>query len=518
MVKYVVGIDAGTTGSTVMIFDLEGNLIGTGYREYSCKYPHPGWVEQDINDLWAGICEAAKEVLIKTEVDPKEIGSLGISSQRGTFVPIDKDWVPLCDSIVWSDGRASEEVKWIEENIGRDHYHEVSGDPLSGMWAYAKYKWVIDKRPDLYKKAWKFVNGQEWLLHNLGSKELFTDPSSLALNGMLDVKTLDWSAELLNAIGIDKDKLPPVKTSMTQVGVISKKASELTGFAEGMPICCGGGDQQCAAIGSGVIREGLAEITIGTAAVMVAHVDSPKPDVNHTVLFGGHAMPNKWDMEALTFAAGVTLRWWRDTYGQPEKEAAKALGLDPYDLITLEAENAPVGCKGYLFMPFFNSQVSPYYHDNATGGSLGLTLAHDRGTMARAVMEGVIYELRMSVEAMENVLGRPFEAIRLSGGGAKSKLWCQMQADVYGRPVEKLNVSDCTTLGAAILGAAGAGVFDNIEEAVDKMVHTFGIIEPNMENHKIYTDLYNIFKDTFLALRDADIYNKLAAVSTKYWG
>lgn len=285
-----------------------------------------------------------------------------------------------------------------------------------------------------------------------------------------------------------------------------------------MPICCGGGDQQCAAIGSGVIREGLAEITIGTAAVMVAHVDSPKPDVNHTVLFGGHAMPNKWDMEALTFAAGVTLRWWRDTFAQPEKEAATDLGLDPYDLITLEAEQAPVGCKGYLFMPFFNSQVSPYYHDNATGGSIGLTLAHDRGMMARAVMEGVIYELRMSVEAMENVLGRPFEAIRLSGGGAKSKMWCQMQADVYGRPVEKLNVTGCTTLGAAILGATGAGVFANIEEAVDKMVHTFGIIEPNMENHKIYTDMYHVFKDTFLALRDADIYNKLAGVTKKYWG
>ncbi len=518
MTKYVAGIDAGTTGATVFLLDLEGNLVGSAYREYPCKYPHPGWVEQDMYDLWRGVSEAAKEAIDKSGIKPKDIASVGLSSQRGTFVPIDQNWNPLCDAIVWSDGRAGEEIKWIAENIGKDHYHEVSGVPLSGLWAYPKFKWVRDKRPDLYEKAWKFVNGQEWLLHKLGSFELFTDPASLTLNGMMDVKTLDWSDELLNAINVSKDKLPPVKEPMRQVGVISNEASLATGFEPGMPISCGGGDQQCAAIGAGVIREGLSEITIGTAAVMVAHVDSQRPDVDHSVLFGGHAIPKKWDMEGLAFASGVCLRWWRDTYGQVEKDAAAKLGMDPYELITLEASKAPVGCKGFLFLPFLSSQVSPYYHDNARGGSIGLTLAHDRPIMARAVLEGVIYEIRMIVEAMEKVLDRPFETIRLSGGGAKSDLWCQMQADVYGRPVEKLRISDCTTLGAAILGAVGAGIFPTIEEAVDKMVHTYGFIEPNMENHKIYTDMYNVFKDTFLALRDADVYNKLAAVTNKYWG
>jgi xylulokinase len=227
MPKYVAGIDAGTTGATVMIADLKGNIVGTAYREYPCKFPHPGWVEQDMNLLWKGIAEASKEVLAKTGVDPKEIGSVGFSSQRGTFVGIDKDWNCLHDSIVWSDGRAGEEIDWVAKNIGRDRYHEVSGVPLSGLWAYAKYKWVRDKRPDLYEKAWKFVNGQEWLLHKFGSEELFTDPASLALNGMMDVTTLDWSDELLKAIRVDKDKLPPVKTPMRQVGVVSGRHAHL---------------------------------------------------------------------------------------------------------------------------------------------------------------------------------------------------------------------------------------------------------------------------------------------------
>ena len=209
MAKYLAGIDAGTTGVTVMITDMSGNVIGTGYREYPCKYPHPGWVEQDMNLVWEKICEASREVLAKTGVDPKEIASLGFSSQRGTFVAIDKDWNCLHDSIVWNDGRAVEEVKWIEEKLGADKYHEISGVPLSAMWAYAKFKWVIDHRPDLYEKAWKFVNGQEWFLHKLGSEVIFSDPASLTLNGMMDVANLTWSEDLCSLIGLSLDKLPP---------------------------------------------------------------------------------------------------------------------------------------------------------------------------------------------------------------------------------------------------------------------------------------------------------------------
>ncbi|MFZ5975250.1 MAG: xylulokinase, partial [Bacillota bacterium] len=214
MAKYVAGIDAGTTGTTVMIADTSGNIIGSGYREYPCIYQHPGWVEQDMDVIWAAICEASKEAIAKTGVDPKDIGSLGFSSQRGTFCAIDKDWNVLHDSIVWSDGRAGEEIDWITKNIGRDRYHEISGVPISGLWAYAKYKWVRDKRPDLYEKAWKFVNGQEWFLHKLGSEVMFSDPASLTLNGMMDVTTLEWSKELLDAINVDMDKLPPISTPM----------------------------------------------------------------------------------------------------------------------------------------------------------------------------------------------------------------------------------------------------------------------------------------------------------------
>lgn len=517
-VKYIAGIDAGTTGTKIMIFELDGTPIGSAYREYPCNYPNVGWVEQDPWHLWKAVCETTKEVLGKTGIDPKEIGSVAISSQRGTFFPIDKEWNPIQDSIVWSDGRALKEIEWISQNIGGARYHKISGAAITALWAYAKHKWVRDNQSEVYDKAFLFVTGQEWLLHHLGSEEIATDPSSLALHGMMDVATLDYSDELLNAIGFSREKLPEIKPPARQVGVISKKASELTGFAEGMPICVGGGDQQCAAVGAGVIHEGLAEITIGTAAVMVAAVDSVYPDPKHEVLFSGHANPGRWDMEGLAYASGASLRWWRDTYGASECAVAAATGVDPYEIITMEAATAPAGCEGFMFLPFMAGQVTPYYCDTARGGSLGLSFGHDRSYMARAVLEGVAYELRMIVDSMQRVLGRPFDSIRLSGGGSKSALWRQIQSDIYGCPVEMLKVADCGLVGAAALGATGAGIFKDLSEAVDNLVHPLGFIEPSMQNHEMYTECFGVYRDAFLTWRDADIFGRLNTICTKYWG
>lgn len=519
MAKYVCGIDAGTTGCTVMIVDLQGNVVGTAYREYPCVYPQAGWVEQDMNLVWQRICEASQEVLAKTGVDPKEIGSIGFSSQRGTFVCIDKDWNCLHSSIVWNCNRGSHtEIETLRSRISPEEYHRITGTPLYANWSLPKIMWVKNNWPDVWEKTWKVVNGQEWFLHKLGAEEVFSDPSSLTLNGMMDIEKLGWSKEICDLAEIPLEKLPPVKPPMRQVGVVSKQAAAATGFAPGTPVCVGGGDQQCAAIGSGVIREGLAEITIGTASVMVAHADSRKPDPHRKVLCGGHAIPGKWDMEGEADCSGVTLRWFRDNFAQLELDTARKLGMDVYDLITSQAATAPVGCKGYIFFPFFVGQVTPYYVHNARGGSLGLSLIHDRAMVARAILEGCAFEMRMIVEAMEEVIGTTFEAIRLSGGGAKSHLWNQIQADVYGRPIELLKVSECTTLGAAILGATAAGIFSSIEEAIENMVHPIGHLEPNDKNHMIYNDLYDLFVTAFQALTNSGVYDKIVAIQSRYWG
>lgn len=517
MAQYVVGIDAGTTGLKTMIFELNGTPLSHAYRSYPCTFPNAGWVEQDPWHLWNALCETSKEAIAKSGIDPREIGSIAISSQRGTFFAIDKDWNPIEDSIVWSDVRATKEAQWIANHFGIDKYYGIAASAMTPGFSYSKFKWVRDNRPDLYEKAYLFVNGQEWLLHQLGSEEVFPDPSSLAMNGMMDVAKLDWSDELLDAINVSREKLPPVKKPARQVGVVSAKAAELTGFAAGTPICVGGGDQQCAAVGSGIIKEGMAEITIGTAGVIVAAVDKVYPEPQHEIYFSGHANPGKWDMEGQVTMAASNLKWFRDTFCDTEAAVGKATGQDVYDIICAEAANAVVGSRGLIYFPFLQGQLTPYYCDAARAGYVGITPAHGKPEMARAVLEGVAYELNMSIDAMQRVLGRPFDVIRLSGGGAKSPLWRQIQADVYGVPVEKLKIFDCGLVGAAALGATAVGIFGSVEEAVASMVHTDGFVEPDMAHHEVYKEYYGIFRDAFLAWRNNGIYDRLAAAAEKHW-
>jgi len=515
---YLAGLDIGTTGVKALITDKKGTVKGMAYSEYPCVYPSHGWVEQDVGIMWKKICDVTNKVILTTHINPESIKSLGISSQRGTFIPVDKAIQPLMNSIVWSDDRAANELHWIRDEFGEEKYHQITGMPLLSMWSYGKIKWFIDNKKELFDKTYKILNGQEYFLHKLGADELSTDPASITLNGMLDIDKLNWSKELCRKIGLSLDKLPTISTPARQVGNLSKKASVETGFAEEMPISIGAGDQQCAAIGAGIIKEGMVEITIGTAMVMVAHIDTRKEDPERMVIIGGSGIPNKWDMEGLTFTAGAALKWWRDVYAQSEKRAAEDLGIDIYDLISLEASKSPVGSKGVLFYPCFQGQVTPSYYNYAKGGMIGLSFINDRKDMARSIMEGITFETKMVEDAMEKVMGRDFDVIRLSGGGSKSHLWNQIQADTYGRSVERLKVSECTTLGAAILGAVGCGIFPTVEEGVKEMVHPFDKVEPNNKNHHLYTEEYELFKDIYTVLMKSRIYEKITDFQQKYWG
>jgi xylulokinase len=513
--RYFAGIDAGTTGTTVMLVDETGGVAGSSYREYTCTYPHAGWVEQDIEAVWSRICEACNEVLHRTGLDKHAIESIGISSQRGTFLCVDPSGTPLHHSIVWNDCRASEQARRIAERIGDARYRRITGMPVSALWAAAKIMWVSQNRPDIIDSTYRIVNGQEFLLKRLGAEELFSDPSSLTLNGMMDIETLDWSSEVIGAIGVPAHLFPRMVNPARREGTLSAGAAAQTGFAEGTPICRGGGDQQCAAIGAGVITEGRAEITIGTAAMMVAHVNSRKADPNGAAYIGGHAIPGKWDLEGGAFSTGACLRWVRDTFGLFEQSYARQLGLDVYDLMIQEASRSSIGCKGAIFLPFFNGQVTPFYDSSARGGLIGLTLAHNRHDLLRAVLEGTAYELRMVVEALEGVLGIPFESLRLTGGGAKSEFWARVQADIYGKPIQTLQNPECTTLGAAMLGAVAAGKFGSIEEAVAAMVHTKTRIEPELEHHEMYNELYGIFRETYTALSRSGVYERIARLQDR---
>ncbi|MFQ5974054.1 MAG: FGGY-family carbohydrate kinase [Alphaproteobacteria bacterium] len=510
-----VGIDAGTTGVTVAVFDAAGREQSSAYREYPCLYPHPGWVEQDTETVWRSVCSACRSAV--AGLSQGIIRSVGISSQRGTFVLLDEDKRPLGPGVVWNDSRAADIEDEISRLIDPDRFRELTGMPLSASWTSAKLYWLRERMPELWARVAHVCNDQEYFLYRLGAEGLETDPSSLTLNGMLDIRKLTWSAELCEALGIDNALLPPVGSPAAQAGVLSREAASETGLPAGVAICRGGGDQQCAAVGAGVVRQGLAEVTVGTAAMLVAHLERPELVTGRAPYVGAHAVPGKWDAEGGAFSIGGCLRWWRDTVATDEAAEAGRLGRSPYDVMAETAAKAPPGSRGLLFHPFMAGQVTPFYDASARGGLFGLGLDHDRACVTRALFEGCAMEMRLMVDAVDRDLEGGIRELRITGGGTKSPVFLKIQADVMGRTLVKPAYGECTVLGAAILGAVGAGCFDDVEQGVAAMVRTGATVEPDRSLDGLYGDLHGLFIACYRSLSGGETYGRLFDFQKKYY-
>jgi xylulokinase len=459
--------------------------------------------------VWRGICTACQAAVAAAGDAVARVRSVSFASQRGTFVLLDAYEQPLAPAIVWNDSRAKAMEEAIARVLDGDRYRAITGAPLSASWAAAKIAWLNHHRPDLMRQTRWICNGQEYFLRRLGSGEYTTDPASLTLNGMMDIRRLDWSDEVLSAIGIERAVLPPVGRSGTVVGALSPQAAEATGLPAGAPIALGAGDQQCAALGAGTIEQGRAEITIGTAAMLVAHLDHPSLVHGPAPYVGGHAIAGKWDAEGGAFASGSCLRWWRDQLGQAEVEAAGKLRLSPYDLMVAQAMRAPAGSRGVLFHPFLAGQVTPYYDVTARGGFFGLGLEHDRACLVRSLLEGCACELRLMVESFDRDLEGGIQDLRLTGGCTRNLDYVQIQADVLRRPVALPAVEECTVLGAAMLGAIATDAFPDVAAAVRAMVRTRAVIEPRQEHGDLYDALFALYKDIYESAANAGVYRRM---------
>jgi xylulokinase len=286
------------------------------------------------------------------------------------------------------------------------------------------------------------------------------------------------------------------------VGEIPKEIAEKTGLKAGTPIIVGSGDQQCGAIGVGNAKEGLASVCLGTAGLCIGysknHIRHPSGK-NHIL---GHAGTGHWQMEGHASAAASSFRWFRNTFAHIERTTASMLGVDTYDLLTQQAALSPPGAKGTVYLPWLAGAACPYYDSNARASFVGMTFAHTKGDMIRAAMEGICYEMRDMLESLQEANFAPFECYRVTGGAARSSLWNQIQADVYGKPVETVKTSEATALGAAMLAAVGVGIYKDIHEAIDNMVHVVGRWEPIEENVKVYNEMFGIYRDTYQALKE----------------
>lgn len=512
-----VGIDAGTTGCTVIIFDEGGHELGAGYQEYPCSSPRTGWIEQDLEIVWNGICTATRIAVENADIPAGSYHSIGLSSQRGTFAMLDADRKPIGNSVVWNDGRALEYADRLREAFPAENSHQDhTGMQISPLWTAAKIMWMRDNRPaDFERTAW-FVNGQEYFMWRMGGEDWSTDPASLTLNGMMEIGELDWSDRILSLCGIGRDRLPPVSIPSGRVGALSRAAADEMGLPEGVILCRGAGDQQCAAIGAGVIRQGMAEFTVGTSGIMVAHIDGLERIEGNKLWWGGHGVPNAWNIEGGAFALGACLQWWRDHLGLNEVQEGAQQKKSPYSILVDKAATSRPGANGALFHSFMASQVTPYYDPVAKGGFLGLGLYHCRADLARALLEGCAQEMRMVTDAFQSDIEGGITDFRLTGGGTKSQGFVQIMTDIIGMPAKVTRERECTALGAAILGAAGSGAFGSIEEAVEAMVVVESEIEPNAGLAGLYGEQHEIYVGFYEAMARAGSYGRLSDFANRY--
>lgn len=515
--RVFVGIDAGTTGCTVMVFDESGRTVGQGYREYPCTSPQAGWIEQDLEAVWQGICGATRTAVEAAGIRKEAYYSIGLSSQRGTFAMLDADRRPIGNSVVWNDGRALEYASALRAAFpGETEHQDHTGMQVSPLWTAAKIMWMRDKRPADFERTVWFVNGQEYFLWRMGADDWSTDPASLTLNGMMEIAKLDWSDRVLSLCGIGRDRLPPVSIPSGRAGMLSHTAAEEMGLPEGVVLCRGAGDQQCAAIGAGVIKQGMAEFTVGTSGIMVAHIDGLERIKGNKLWWGGHGVPHAWNIEGGAFSLGACLQWWRDHLGLQEVQEGQQQKRSPYSILVDRAATSRPGANGVIFHSFMASQVTPYYDPVARGGFLGLGLYHNRADLTRALLEGCAQEMRMVTDAFQSDVDGGITDFRLTGGGTKSQGFVQIMADIIGMPAKVTRERECTALGAAILGAYGSGAFGSIEEAVGAMVAVESEIEPNTALADLYREQHGIYVGFYEAMAASGQYGKLSEFAARH--
>ncbi|MCP4401266.1 MAG: xylulose kinase [bacterium] len=506
---YLAGIDIGTTGAKAIIFDLQGNIIASGYREYTCVYPKPNWVEQDAPLIVSSAMEASQEAISKAEVDSKEIASIAFSTQRSCTIFIDRADNLVRPMISWQDQRAVAELERIREQISPSDYYQITGMPLNTTWLLSKILWLRNNEPENWERVHKVVQLQDYTLKSFGAEEYVNDIPDAGFSGIWNPYEHAWSTKLLEMFAIDRTMLPKMTPSGTQVGTVSKGVAEKTGFAEGTPVCVGAGDQNSAVTGAGIINPGYLSVSLGTGGIVAAYLDEAFHDPSEMNMFTNHTICGKWQLEGYQAGAAGVYRWFRDEIATLEKAYAGETKKDVYQVLNELVANTPPGAKGLVFLPYLASATTPRWNPNARGTLVGLTFAHDRGCLARAFMEGITLEIKDILNSMYNA-DLDITHVRILGGPTKSPLWNQMQADIYNRPVDTLKIPDASVLGAAICAGVGVGLFKDIREGVSQMVAVDRTYEPKPENAKIYDELYEIYCRMYEGLDEKGVFQALA--------
>ena len=497
--EYLIGIDIGTSGTKTVLFDTEGNVIGSALREYDIIQKKIGWAEQKPESWWEATVESLKEIIQKTQIDTVKIKGIGLSGQMHGLVLLDKEGQVIRDSIIWCDNRTAEEAKQIEAIIGRENLVKITGNPAIAAFTLPKLLWVRNHEPECYNQIDKVLLPKDYIRYKL-TGNFMTEVSDASGMQMLDIRKRNWSEELLEMLDINKDFLAKVVESHDITGYITEEVARITGLSTTTAVVGGAGDQAAGAIGNGIVKSGDISATIGSSGVVFAYTDSVITDVEGRIQTFCHAIPNTWHVMGVTQGAGLSLKWYRDTFCKEEKEEAAKCSCDVYELLTDEARKVPAGSEGLMYLPYLMGERTPHMDPYATGVFFGVRANQGKGHMVRAIMEGVGYSLLDCLELIkENNI--PITSIKMSGGGGKSDVWRQIHADLFNMEVKTINVSEGPALGVAILAGVGTGVYKDEKEACEKLISIKNTQQPIKENVAYYKAFYPIYQELYKNLK-----------------
>lgn len=498
---YLIGVDLGTSGTKTVLFKEDGSVAASCTIEYPLYQPQNGWAEQDPLDWWNAVCGTAKAVIAKAGISASEIKGVGLSGQMHGLVMLDKDGNVLRKSIIWCDQRTAKECEEITQKVGAEKLIQITANPALTGFTASKIMWVKNNEPEIYSKCAHILLPKDYIRYML-TGEFATEVSDASGMQLLDVPGRKWSDEVLSALGIDKGLLGKVYESPEVTGKVTKAAAEKSGLAEGTPVVGGAGDNAAAAVGTGTVVDGKAFTTLGTSGVVFAHTNKLSIDPKGRVHTFCCAVPGAWHVMGVTQAAGLSLKWYRDNFCHEEMIAADGMGKDPYFIMDQQAGRIPIGSDRLLYLPYLMGERTPHLDPNCRGVFFGLSAMHTRQHLLRAVMEGVTFSQRDSVEVLRE-MGVTIGEMLACGGGGSSPLWRQMLADVYGCPVKTVVSKEGPALGVAILAGTGVGIYSSVQDGCNAVIKTNPPQNPIKENSAEYEKFYNIYRSLYPALKDS---------------
>jgi xylulokinase len=494
----LLGVDLGTTAIKCAAYRPNGTPVASASREYRLLTPEPAAVEVPVATYWEAFSAAIRDVLRSPDVSAGAIHSLGISAQGETLVPVTGDGTPVRDAIVWLDSRPAEEADVLASHFEPGEFYEITGQPeMLPTWPAAKILWLSRHEPGAFAQTRRFALLEDYFVWRL-TGEWVCEGSLVTSTGYWDFRKKSWSKEMLALIGVGVDQLPDLVEPGTAVGQVRPPVAVEIGLSTSTMVCTGALDQACGAIGAGNITPGQFSENTGAAIALCATLDGPRLDPEGRMPCHYHGLADRYMFHTFT-SGGIVLRWFRDQFGDAEKSVAAAAGQDPYDLLIAEAERIAPGAEGLLAVPHLQGAMAPESNPAARGALIGLSLRHGRGHVARAILESVAFVVRRNVEVLES-LGIQIPEILAIGGGARSGLWKQIEADVTGRPVRTTREPDAAALGAAILGGSGSGRFGDVSDLVSAMVRPAGYFEPDPGRARFYDELYQAYCAAYTAL------------------